>query len=371
MPIRYAGYHNAVQDNIYFDFYTDMVNNKDLPAKEFFKYIEDKYNLKRFDHIYLKVETMEGTVSSYKAEKLRTIIEYKKACLNNDIAKINELKDAFDSIKKEESDTTVMLKKNKPFVPNIKKREKNSNLSDEQLYLKSRRLSRHEKNIDINRVLNYIIEKNEIKTINKKDLDDLRKVIKFFIKNLEINYGELLLCQYIVTTRKEELNSLDKRIKTKEKTLINIIYKDEEEKDEIKKVLEKFYHEKDKLIDMIDSYGNTAKKIYIKGEESLKDHIANNLGRLCTWKVKKLEVYIKLYKKVLDYIDTFIKTLENKDDIGKISTIAIDIDDEFIIEILNDIHNFIIGYRDVSKTIVSDKKLCKIKDDYIKKLYID
>lgn len=90
------GIGEAIEENEYLFFYMDVVNNRNLQAAEFFNYLNKKYGTN--DYISNKINRLSDRISIIKANKLKTIIQYKRAELNNNIEKMQELKSDFDKI---------------------------------------------------------------------------------------------------------------------------------------------------------------------------------------------------------------------------------------------------------------------------------
>lgn len=337
--LMHGGYEECIRDNEQLLFYTDIVNHRNLEPLEFFDYVKGKYNFKSYSAIYERIERIGYILSLAKANTLKIIIDYKKAILNGDNNVVNELKSDFDKIRDivlEENTYNVQGKKPAVFV---KPRSKDKNLIANTLnstiedYLNGKEFTEAEYNrlktnirshmslVDKDMYTDLIIKKVDAKMINNKDLDDLIKVLEYFIFNL---------------------NNTLKEIKDYE--------------------------------DILDSedVSNKIKNIFVGGEENLTDEENKSIKVLYNWKLNRLKKYIKVYNNVISYINAFKENIESDNkNLDDFKTLYYDLGDDFIKEILSDMSIFLKGYKQISKVMTSDEKKKNMKDRYIKKLYMN
>lgn len=381
-PTPFKGLDNAIRENKYLLFYADIVNHRKLNAKEFFEYINNKYgnNYK----IMKKIDYMSYNISSYKANKLKLIIKYKEAELDNKLEEVQSLKSEFKKIKKVEvpKDNIVrsnaLVKKNgeEKVLFNIDKLKEDLNnsldkylndeidLSDRELINLNARLLNHMSIIDYKKYIDFIIKRKQIKAVSLKDIDQIIEVLEYFINNLNRKLYNIEFCNYIIKAKKDEISCYDKEIKClkKNKELC---------KDEIELQINDLMMLRIEANKILNHYINIARSIYIKGEENLDISKKESISKLIIWKYQRIRSYLKNYKSVLEYLINFKNAVTNNDrhllQVLKINSYQIE--EDFIIEMIKDISKVLYGYKRVSNICLSDSKVDNAKEDYLKKVY--
>ena len=356
-------------NNLYF--YQDIINSRNLEPTEFFKLLNEKYHLPYPSIISRKIDQIAYNISLSKANKLKLVVDYKRACLKGDIEKVNELEKKFKSIQdvvihensNSNSINQTLISKTKPNdIHNFPKKKREN----------SQFITKCDTKEEIEKLTELVINKNDVNELRKKDLDDIIKVLKYFLYNINLNLHELTFCQHILVTRRRELYSYNRKLKVREENLINSFYDSEEKKKQAVDEIKSITKEKAKILSLLYDYGQIVKNIHIVGEDKLDEKRYSDSSYLCTWKITKLKKYKKVYSQILEEIIAFKKAVSFKNaDLEKIKISKDEIDEEFIKEILSDILLFLNGYKNIRKVMTSDKKQESIREEYIKRLYKD
>lgn len=381
-PSHVKGLNNAIRENDYLFFYMDIVNHRNLTAKEFFKYINDKYGNNY--RIMQRIEYMSYNISSYKADKLKIIINYKEADLDNKFEKIKKLEEDFKKIKNVEIEqydgcnNKNLIRTNAEIKSSVNideiKDDLNNllddylsdeiDLSDRELTNFNARLLKHISFIDYKKYIDFFIKMNKIKIVNLGEIDQIIEVLEYFIKNLNNKLYKMEFCDYIIKIKKEEIASYDKEIN-------HLMKKKELCAEEIESQINTLIVLREESEKILESHTNIVRNTYIEGEENLGSSKTESISKLIIWKCQKIKNKLNNYKKVLGYLINFKNAVYNNDgDLSQIPKIySVEIEDEFIVEMLKNISKILYEYKRVCAISLSDSKLNDVKHYYLKKVY--
>lgn len=198
-------------------FYKTISENKDKGFNELVDIINEKYlgNFSKKDIIFLYMELKKSTVTLNKAEII-TIINMAVARDNNQPekvmigeAKLKMIEVKRQSKKKEENvvekpdhidkqnDVNDLMKR----VVNGEELKKEDDVIREIQYAK-----RNLKSIDKELYVDFIIKYCDVKSLTKKELDELIETVSFFKKNIQENYAKF---KAVDSSKKEEINKLN------------------------------------------------------------------------------------------------------------------------------------------------------------------
>lgn len=376
-PLPIKGLDESIRENNYLLFYKDIVNHRSMTAKEFFKYINNKYgeNYK----IMEKIEYMSYNISSYKANKLKIILNYKKAELSNKFEEMRALEEKFKKIKNveiKEYNGEKSKAKRYNFKSNTDEIKKDLdkllddylndeiNLTDRELKNLNARLLNHISLIDYKKYIDFVIKRKKVEVVNLNDINQIIEVLEFFIKNLNNKLYKIEFCSYIIKLKKEEIDSYDKKINS----LIKKKYNDD---NEINSQINTLIILRDEANKVLEFYDNTARDIYIDGEENLDSSKIESISKLNIWKCQRIEKYLKNYNRILDYFVSFKNMICNKDkkSLQDLKKCLVEIEDDFIIEMQKSITEILNQYKKICSISLSDSKLDDAKDYYLKKVY--
>lgn len=341
--------HRAINKNMGFEselysVYSDIVNNRHLPAVAFVKYIYDNYE--SFNYIKNIIEKLDKSGMTICSNNIKTIIDYKESILMGNKSLQEKLKPKFEKI----NDVKSVIDKNdirSNCYYSQKKKETYINLEIDS-YLDSDkpydykeynrlkyRIMRNIKNVSNEKYIEFINSKYNIKKIDKNEIEQLITILKYFIYNLKSNLWEFELYYYMISSRSKELKSLSKDNK-------NI----------------------QDLIKIIDLYTK-------KALEELSDipvNKNNSVIIVCKSKITTMNNMIKSYSALLDKLIVLKKGLDNNDLRGiRLSTAGIK--DDFILNIIGEVKTLLNGYNDISGVSISKEN--EVKDAYLKKYVYD
>lgn len=355
-------------------FYMDIIKNKDLGPIAFFGYIYKKY--RSFNNVEIILNKMYENGNKYKADILKIIFDYKEACLYKNRDKIGELKQKFDSISNKlnfklpsKSPVDKQPKTSTNFIEPIDViNEIDEYLISNHTYTKSQinkiksHMFTYKKYIDIEKYADIIIKNRNINKISQKELDEIIEILKYFIYHLNDTLEKLQ--EY-----KNNMLSINKKMKNCYQKIVNI--KENKNKTiKSKSKLEIFTYEYKELEKLLEIYRKKLDSIYIEGEEELNQKKYGYVTVLCNWKIIKVKGSIKAYDKLLKDIIGFSDALNsNKDKLIEINPSTINVDEDYLINIIKHIKSIISGYRQIPVKHLTEEETEKMKTYYIEKLY--
>lgn len=381
-PYHVKGLDISIRENDYLFFYMDIVNHRNLKSKEFFEYINDKYGNNY--RIMQKIEYLSYNISSYKADKLRIIMEYKKAELDNKFEKVKKLENDFKKIKNVEieqyngSNNKNLIKTNAELKSLVNIDETMGNLgkilddylndkidlSSEKLTNLNNKLLKYFSQIGYEKYVDFVIKRKKVKIVNQIDINEDIEVLEYFIKNLNNNLYKIEFCDYIIKEKKKEITSYDKEIN-------HLMKKKELCENEIESQINALIVLRDEANKVLNFYTDVVYGIHVDEEDKLDTSITSSISKLIIWKCQKMRTYLNNYKKALNYLNNFKNEISNDDgNLLNVSKIYLsEIKEESIREIINDISKILNVYKSISSASIADSKLGDVKHDYLRKVY--
>lgn len=385
-PKPISGLDASIRENKSLYFYMDVVNNRNLKAEEFFDYLTKKYNPN--GDLFRKIDSLSGLLTPIRADKVNIVIQYKRAELRNKFELIKKLQNDFDKITDAQIDETIDVRKpnktcmktfldiKKDNTDNIRE-ELNTFLDDylnnkksfteKEVYNYSQRLTKHISIIDYEKYVTFLIKKDNIKTIDINEVDQVIEVLRYFIKNLNENKNELKVLEYVIKIRLLQIEKYDEEIKTIES------YLEKGTKGDIESLLNTIKRLKQDSYEILKLSMDKVDSIKIMGEENISSSITENKKKLLIWKMQKIDNYLNDYNRILNQLIKIKNILDknDKDLLEKTKIYKSDVEESFINEILKSISETLNSYRRVCNLNTSDVKLEEMKDDYISKVYIN
>lgn len=386
-PRPVVGLDKAINENKNLEFYADIVNNRKLDAKEFFKYIKKYGDMYKINQ---KIEHISYNMSIMKANKIKLIIDYKKAEASKDNQKIEELKESFKNIKnvilsneanKVESSNLFYDLQSKEFNKDEVMNLINDYLNGKELDKNEvknlyRRIKDHLKDLDYKSVNDFNIKASNIEVISAKEVNQIIIILNYFIINLQNNSTTLdnLYSNYKSTLSNiKELNKKEKKLNRKKlnleskKDLIGTTYDINEIEEEINEISKKITKEELELA----KYDLSIKNFLPEISENLREDYKDNIPKLYISKSLRLKKYLKEYRMALEYITSFKIEIKNQDNLEnlKINLGNYNIEEDYIIDIINRMRNIVMHYKNMNTLYLSDEKLDDMKKDYINKIY--
>ena len=333
---------NSIRDKS-LKLYDLMVKNKYLDYRSFLKVVEESFNSKNIAvDIKLYIKNMRHSISTTKAREMVTMIKYMIAKNNHDIDTMRELKEEVEKIGKTKVEKSnnysigisdqYFKKQNNKHISSVEKIKKdvdtiinNDNKSIKELYEEGKMLSNPhnlisniKKNINaigIDKYIEYLKANNNLQTISEEELEQFQYTIDFFIKNLERNIG--LFHIYNINKDSKKISDLS-----------------------------------------------------IKGDEKLDPTYQNNIKKLQSWKLMKMDALVTKYTELSNSLRDFSKNNINSNMLDRNALTTIKKDEEFVYEFYNNIINIINVYNRQIKCVysINDEEKNKLCEQYIKTL---
>lgn len=388
-PRPIAGLSIAIIENKYLEFWVDIINHRHLEENEFFKYIK-KYG--KISEINRKIEYISYHMSSIKANQIKLIIDYKRAMLEKDNMKIENLKDSFNKITSVKLVSDNYVNNNKTINYDLPSEEfnkdevnnlindflKGKGIPENKLESLRERIRKHLKDLDYKTVNDFNIKLLNIDIVSKDEINQIIEVLNYFIINVQNNIvilddlysNYMLFLSDIKELSKENKILQAKKVQLeskKENNLIEIKNKLEKTEKEIKEISKKITKEELEMT----KCGELIKNFMPEVNDKLCDAYKNNISRLYISKSAKLKNYLKNYRIVLEYLVSFKNKVENNEDFEDFSSKLkhLDLEEDYIKDIIDNARTIIRYYKNMNKYNLTDKKLEDMKKDYISKVY--
>lgn len=311
----------AKRKTIFYSLYNYCIKNRNLETEMFFDGLNKTLNRNlEYEKLLKFIGFSKKYISSDKACIVESIVKNKKSGKNEDIV-IKEIKKSVGFLQSSYSaDKHVksMEEINLYMDECIEAKKKGEPISKSKYDLT--KIKTHIKEFDEDKIIDFFIAFFDLKTIDKKEMEELIEVVNFFINNLQ--------------NSKEYLTSLDP-IDNKEEV----------------------------------------NEFYVDGQDELNDFIKKNPKRYYNWKVTRVDKFLKMYLLFIGSIEKFSEDY-NIESIKRLSTDVLAFIKEDNVEVYNvyeELINLYIIYNVHINGIktVKDSKIDSIKEKFVKKLVLE